>query len=174
MAISAATTSVDRILVSVDPRSVFENAKALLSSAVNIKQGDLVALDTTSHLLKTVTATTDAPNFLGIADVAISGGKAVGPYDGLTAVNAAQAIVALHGPVYGVIASLKLKAADAFVPGGKVYLADGQDSQTVSSVDPGTADPIGIFQDAAVASAVAGQTAGILIGQRYTAGALIA
>jgi len=170
MAISASSGSVNRILISVGPKSVFENALAVLSTSVTFNQGDLICLDETNHVLKAVAATGDAATILGIADVAVSSGKAVGPYDGLTAVNAAQALAPVKGPVYGVVATMKLKSGDAFVPGGKCYLADGQDCQTVSSVDPGDGLYIGRFQGAAV-TASSGSQGPVLLIQRAVVGA---
>jgi hypothetical protein len=168
MAISASTVGSNRIVKSILPKSVFDDAKAVISSAISFFQGDLMYLDTTNHLIKRVAATGDAATFIGIADESISSGKLLGPYTGLTLTDAAEAIGPVQGPKSGVIASMKLKSGDAFVPGGLVYLADGQDCQTVSSVDPGDHFHIGIFQDAAV-TAGAGSVGKVLIGSRYGA-----
>lgn len=169
MAISAASTGKNRIYISSNPRTIFEDAKAVVSSASDWKQGDLLYFDDSANVIKSVTATGNAATFLGIADNSVTDGKLVGPYDGLTAVDAAQAISSLKGPVAGVIAKLKLKASDAFNPGDKVYLADGQDSQTVSVTDPGDANYIGTFVDTAVASAASGQEAQIRLYSRFPA-----
>jgi hypothetical protein len=140
-----ATVAQNRIARSVAPQSLFEEAKALISSAVSFNQGDLLFLDATNHLIKAVTADADGATFLGIARITIVSGKLPTPYQG-TAVDAAQSAVAVPGPQHGIIAKLKLKSGDAFVPGGLVY-ACAVDAQTVSSA--GT-NAIGRFQGAAI------------------------
>lgn len=167
MAITAASVGADRIVRSDLGQSLFDDIKAVVSSSVTWKQGDLLSFDTSAHVLKLVAATSDAANFVGIADNYITSGKLVGPYDGLTPVDAAQSGPYAIGPKFGVVASLKLHTGDAFNPGNKVYLSNGDDSQTVTVTDPGDANYIGIFVDAAVASAASGQQAKIKIGARY-------
>lgn len=144
-----ATTPKNNIVRSVRPGSIFESAKALISSAVSWNQGDLLYLDTTNHLIKPIaTESTDSASFLGVARQTISSGKVVSPYQG-TAVDAAQAIEDIAGPVFGVIANLQLKSGDVFVAGGKVYAVDGA-AQTVTSTAPMSAAVVGVFQDAGV------------------------
>jgi len=48
-----ATTAKNRIVRQVAPISIFEEASALVSSAISWNQGDLLYLDTTNKLLKT-------------------------------------------------------------------------------------------------------------------------
>lgn len=168
MAITASTSATNRVFRSNARKSFFENAKAAVSTAISWNQGDLLYLDTTAHLIKVVSATGTAATFLGIADNTVSAGKLVGPYTGLTPVTAAEAISSLVGPSFGVEALLKLKASDAFVTGGKVYLSDGSDSQTVSSVDPGDGKFIGFYQDAAKTAAAGDQGVILLIGRGDT------
>lgn len=165
MAITTGTTAKNRIKLSVSPKSLIDHAKSVLSSAVSFNQGDLIALDTGTNLLKAVTATTDAANILGIAKVTVASGKIASPYQG-TAVDASVAISEIPGPEYGSVVSLKLKSGDAFTPMCKVYLADGQDCQTVSSVDPGDGNSIGIYQGGSV-TATSGSEGDILLGSRY-------
>lgn len=166
MAITAATSGKNRIFVSVAPKSEFERAKDVLSSAVTYKQGDLLAFDTSSKILKVVSTTADSANFLGIADNFVTSGKLVGPYTGLTATDAAEAIGQVEGPKYGVIATLKLLSGDAFTPGAKVYLANGADSQTVTITDPSDGKNIGLYQGPAL-TAGATSEGPILLGCRY-------
>ena len=163
------STPINNIVRSVAPKSIFESAKAVVTSAVTFNQGDLIAFDTVNYRLKAVTADTDAPNFLGVARQTIVSGVVKSPYQG-TAVDAAAAIDDITGPVYGVVASLILKTGDAFTPGCKVYLT--ADAQTVTVTDPGTHDPIGVYQGKNVASATAGQKGEILVGSRF-GGALV-
>lgn len=152
-----ATTAKNRITRSPQPMSDFESAKALISTAVSFNQGDLLYLDTVNNLIKAVTADADAANFSGIARVTISSGKLISPYQG-TAVDAAVAISDIPGPQHGVIAKMKLKAADSFVPGGLVY-ATNVDAQTVSSAG---INAIGRFQGAAI-TAVSGDEGEVLL-----------
>lgn len=151
------TVAANRIVRSVRPGSVFEEALPLVSSAISWNQGDLLYLDTVNALLKPVTADADGATICGIARQTIVSGKPVSPYQG-TAVDAAQAAVAIAGPQHGVIAKMKLKSGDAFVPGGAVY-ACAVDAQTVSSV--GT-NPVGVFQDKAVTAGASSQGAVLL------------
>jgi hypothetical protein len=168
MAITAAA-GANRIVRGGPGKTIFEDGKSVAGSAT-IPQGVLVCFDTTAHALKQVAATGDAATLVGISDVAIKSGSLVGPYDGLTAVDAAQAAVGFVGPKCGVTAALTLKTGDAFNPGAKVFLADAADSATVSVTDPGDANHVGIYVGPAVASAAAGQTGPVLVGCRYPAG----
>lgn len=152
-----ATTAKNRIVRSPRPGSNFESALSLVDSTVSFNQGDLLYLDTADHLLKAVTSDTDGATVQGIARNTVTNGKLVNPYS--TAVDASQAIEDLGGPQYGIIASMKLKNGDTFVPGGFVY-ACSVDAQTVSA--SGT-NKVGIFQDAQV-TAGASSVGNCLIG----------
>lgn len=138
------TIAKNRIVRSVAPVSVFADATKLVSSAVSWNQGDLLYLDTAAHLLKPVGSDANAQTCCGIAQQTILNGKPLPVYQG-TAVDAAQAIEAIAGPVAAVVAKMKLKSGDSFVPGGAVYY--GGDAQTVSA--SGTYK-VGVFQDAAI------------------------
>lgn len=157
----------NNIVREVAPKSFFESAYPVLSTAVTYKQGDFIAFDTSGKVLK-VAGTADIDNLLGIARQSITLGIAPNPYQG-TAVDASTAISDVAGPVYGVTATMTLKTGDAFALGDKVYLT--ADPQTVTVTDPGSGTKnCGIFNGPlAVASASAGQTGTILIGARYTA-----
>lgn len=176
MAISASSLSVDLIVRGGPGRSIFDDGKAAVTSNSTWNQGDQICFDTGLICLRAVSATGDAATIVGIADNVVTSGKLAGPYDGLTPVNAAQVSPGFAGPKYGVSARLTLKTGDAFAIGAKVYLADGANTQTVSSTDPGDHNHVGIFVGlAAVASAAAGQTGDVLYGCRYpngTAGTL--
>ena len=137
-------------------RSVFPSALNLISSAISFNQGDLCYLDTTNHLIKPLDSDAHAAYALGVAVNTIVSGKLVSAYQG-TAVDAAQAIEDVSGPVYDVIANFKLKSGDSFVAGQAVYY--GGDAQTVSST--GT-NVVGIFQDAAI-TAGSGSTGNVLV-----------
>lgn len=170
MAISATTSGKDRILRESSMRSVFEDARELIDATVTFYEGDILKIDTTNHLIKPVAATGDADVVLGIAVQTVKLGKLVSPFS--TDVDAAQAISAVAGPVFGVEANMKLKSGDVFVSGGKVYLVDGGDCQTVTSTDPGDGKAIGIYTGPAV-TAGATSEGPCAIGCRYPAAALV-
>lgn len=143
-----ATVAKNNIVRSVNPYSVFESAKALVTSAVSFNQGDLIIIDTTNHILATAGTNTDGGVFLGVATQTIVSGVVKGPYQG-TAVDASVGISDIRGPVAGVIVNLKLKSGDAFVPGCDVY-ACSVDAQTVTSTAGVGGLSLGKFQDAAI------------------------
>lgn len=169
MAITAASSSNDRIVRRDEGKSLFAEGKNFVASSTSWKQGDLLAFDTSNHVIKVVASTADALTFVGIADNVVTSGKLAGPYDGLTAVDAAQVSPGFIGPKFGVIAQMKLKTSDTFNPGDKVYLVDGGDSQTVTSSNPGDGNYIGIYQGPLASSVAAGSQGPILIGCRYPA-----
>lgn len=172
MAISASTTATNRVFREVRVSSLFMSAKNAISSAVSWNQGDLLYLDTSAHLIKVVAATGNAATILGVAVNTVISGKLQGPYAGLTAVNAAEAIADLAGPVFGVEALMILNTGDAFVTGGKVYLCNAT-AQTVSSTDPSDANFIGYFTGAAT-TAAAGQQGTVFLIARGSLGAVVA
>lgn len=141
-----ATVAKNRIVQSIAPKSLFPECSVVVDSSVSYNQGDLLAL--ISGKIAAVTAEADGASFLGIAPQTVVSGKPKAVYSG-TAVDAAQAIEALAGPVFGVVAKLKLKVGDSFTPGALVYCT-AVDAQTVSIT--GT-HPIGTFQGAAVTGA---------------------
>lgn len=165
-----ATQAKNNIVRAVAPKSIFESAKAVLSATNDWNQGDLLAFDTTSKVLKAVTAVTDSANILGVAKQTVVDGKVKSPY--VTDVDASAAIENLAGPVYGVVAELKLTTGDTFAPGAKVYLT-ATDAQTVTSVQPGAEPHIGIYQGKNIASAAAGAVGEILVGARYGADGIL-
>lgn len=168
MAITASILNGDAIHRSDSPKSLFENGLDFVgtTSTSTWNQGDSICYDTSAHTIRKVAATGDAATIIGIAVQAITNGIVNGPYQGLATPNAP---VAFQGAVYGVTAFRTLKTGDAFNPGVKVYLADGGDTQTVSSTDPGDGNYIGLYDGVAVSSATAGQVGHVKIGCRYPA-----
>lgn len=156
------STSRNNIVREVAPKSVFESARWVLSSSVTYNQGDLLAFDTSSKILK-VAGTADAANLLGVARQKIVSGVAASPYQG-TAVDASEGISDVAGPVYGVVASFTPKTGDSFTPGCFVYMT--ADPQTVTVTDPGSSDHIGVYQGPTVTGA-AGLLIDVLVGARY-------
>ncbi len=169
MSISAKGSNFNAIIQGGPGKTVFESGKSVSSTASNWNQGDLVYLDTSAHVLKRVASTANAATIQGVADNVVTSGKLVGPYDGLTAVDAAQVTPDFVGPKYGCVASLILKTSDAFNPGDKVYLIEGGDSQTVSVTAAG-GESVGIYVGVAVASAAAGQRGSVRTGFRMATG----
>lgn len=154
------TIAKNRIVQSIAPKSLFPEASVVVDSTVSYNQGDLLAL--VSGKLAAVTGDADGASILGIAPQTVVSGKPKSAYTG-TAVDAAQAIEALSGPVYGVVAKLKLKVGDSFTPGCLIYCSS-VDAQTVSVT--GT-NAIGLFQGAAVTGA-AGVEGPVLLGAAST------
>lgn len=157
-----ATTPINNIIREVAPKSLFESALPVLSTAVTYNQGDLISYDATSNILKPVTGSGDSTFILGVARQTIVAGKTASPYT--TAVDASQAIEDVAGPVFGVVASLKLTAGVNYVPGLPVYLT-ATDAQTVTSASAGSS--IGLYQGPAITSAGAGLYGDVLVGARY-------
>ena len=153
-----ATTPKNRIVQSVSPKSIFPEVSNLVDATISYNQGDLLFLDEAAHLVKPVVGDASGEFILGIAPQTVVLGKPRSAYQG-TAVDAAQAFEALSGPVYGVVATMKLKVGDSFVPGGDIFCS-AVDAQTVSSA--GT-KLIGVYQGAAV-TAVSGSQGPVLLG----------
>lgn len=170
MSISAYGSNVNRIVKSEDHngKSLFDSGKYAVDASSTWNQGDLIMFNTTAHALRRVAATGDAATFVGIADNQVTAGKLAGPYDGLTAVDAAQVSPQFVGPKFGVVASLVAKTSDAFNVGNKVFLVDGGNSQQVTVTDPSDGNYIGIYVgNGAIASATAGQQILVKLGSRY-------
>lgn len=159
-----ATTPINNIVRSVSPKSIFESALPVLSSSVSFNQGDLIAFDTTNHILK-VAATGDGANFLGVARNTIVNGLPKSPYQG-TAVDASEYPSDIAGPVYGVVAFFTLKTSDTVTPGVKLYLTAS--AQTVTVTQPGSDAAIGIYQGKGVTSAPAGTLIDVLVTANYS------
>jgi hypothetical protein len=165
------STAYNNIVRSVAPKSLFESALPVLSTAVTYNQGDLIAFDTTNHILKPVAASGDATNLLGVARQTVVSGKIASPYQG-TAVDASQAIEDFAGPVYGIVASLVLTTGDTISSGQKVYLTTS-DPQTVTVTDTfGGGHNVGIYQGKAITSAPSGTFIDVLVGASYSLGGL--
>ena len=154
---------VNKITRSVAPKSLFESAINVITSAVTIAQGDLVIFNDTSNILDLPAAEADGATFLGIARVSISAGKVVSPYQG-TAVDASGAIVDVPGPQYGVIAKLVLKTGITIAPGDRVFLDPATGTRGVTNT--GT-KAIGIYQGPAIAGSAAGQEIECYLGARF-------
>ena len=151
-----ATTPKNRIVQSVSPKSIFPEVSPLVDATVSYNQGDLLFLD--GSLIAPVTGDADGEFILGIAPQTVVLGKPKSAYSG-TSVDAAQAVEALAGPVYGVVAKMKLKVGDSFTPGCGIFCSS-VDAQTVSAT--GT-NLIGVYQGPAI-TAVAGSEGPVLLG----------
>ncbi len=152
----------NRIVRTVEAKTLFPSAKAVVDSTVNINQGDLVIFDDTNNLLALASAETDAATFLGIMIETIVDGKVAKPY--VTDVDDSSAIMEIPGPQYGVVAKLVLKTSDAINPGDLVYLDPTAGAYHVSSA--GT-KAVGVYGGPAIASAAAGQEIEVLLGARH-------
>lgn len=157
---------VNNIVREIAPKSIFDDASAVTSATEDFNQGDLLVLD--SGVIKKAAAEADGATFLGVSKISVVDGKLLSPYSG-TAVDAAQAKGVLCGPVYGVVAKLILKTGEALAVGGLVYLDPATGGRGVAA--SGT-KAIGVYQGAAIASAVAGQQIEVLVGARFPQDAL--
>lgn len=161
------TTPINNIIRGgAQGRSIFPSALPVLSSAVNYNQGDLLCYDGTNHVLIPA-ATGNFANFLGVAINTVVNGVAKSPYQG-TAVDASTAASDMGGPLYGVVVTLTADTGSNVYPGSPVYISS-VGAQNVTSVDPSSADSIGIYMgtQGTIASTTAGQKIDILIGSRY-------
>lgn len=161
-----ATTPINNIVRNgAQSKAIFMSALPVLSSAVSYNQGDLIAFNTGSNILKAA-VTGDGANFLGVAVNTVVNGLPKSPYQG-TAVDASEGASDMSGPVYGVVASLFLDTGSTLAPGDPVYLSN-TDAQHVSTVQGGGTDKsIGIFVGPSVTSSAAGAKGDILLGAWY-------
>lgn len=159
----------NNIKKSIAPKSLFDDMQQLLSSAVSFQQGDLLYLDTSTHLIKPIAAEANTQTLLGVARETVVSGKLASPYQG-TAVDAAQGTDAIAGPLFGVEVELTLNTGDALNPGDLVYPAYSVDAQTVTATDNGANhDPCGVYNGPAISSATAGQKIIVMLGCNYPA-----
>lgn len=143
---------VNKITRTINPKSVFEDAKNVIDSTISFNQGDLMYFDAVNNLIKTVTAETQSANFVGVARVTVVSGKLASPYN--TDVVASQAIASIPGPQTGVIMKCVLKTGDSINPGDLVGLDPATGTRGVSVTI--TTNSIGIYQGPAIATAAAG------------------
>lgn len=165
------TTAINNIIRGgAQGRSLFPSALPLLTSAVNYNQGDLLCLNTGSHILAPA-ATGNVTNFLGVAVNTIVDGKPRSPYPGVP-VNEAPSDLA--GPLFSVVVSLILDTGSTLNPGDLVYLS-AVGAQNVADSDPGSNGSIGIYTgtQGVFSSSTAGQKIDVLIGARYGMGSLV-
>lgn len=149
------------------PKSIFNDAKAVVTSAVSINQGDFVVFNDTSNILALPAAEAEGSTFLGVMPVTIVNGHMKDVY--VTDVDASVAITSIPGPTYGMEFKVILKTGVSISPGDLVYLDPATGTRGVTNT--GT-KAIGIYQGAAVASAPAGTEIICLIGARHPADAL--
>lgn len=157
---------VNKIVREVNPKSLFESAKALVDATISFNQGDLLYLDSTNHLLKVVTAESQSADFMGIARVTIVSGKIASPYN--TDVVAAQAISDIPGPQVGVVAKLVLKTGDSINPGQMLGLYPTAGTRGVSSTI--TTNSVGVYQGPAIVTAAAGTEIEVYLGRALIGG----
>lgn len=163
---------LNNIVRDVARKNMFPDLFNLLDNTVSFNQGDYLVLK--GGLVQRGTAAADTlTGGLGVAPVTVLNGKLPSPYT--TDVDASEAPTRIPGPVYGVIALLKLKTADAFDEGDLVFLdiAGDSDGRTVTSSLPAGSGPIGVFSGKSVASAAAGEEGEIHVGQNAPEGVLL-
>jgi hypothetical protein len=148
-------------------KQVFPDVKNLTDSTVSYFQGDIMIFDTTTKLVRAATAESECVTLLGIADANIYLGKPFSPYYN-TPVDAAQAVPAINGPIYGMTAKLILKSGDSLTAGAAVF-AYQNNSDTVYGKQycqaAGT-KAIGVYQGPAITGDGVAKVE-VLIGSRY-------
>lgn len=161
------TTAKNTLIKEIARKSLFDDCSDLLGSSTTFKQGDMLAINTSTHVLYPTSATGDTDTFAGIAPVSVTNGKIVGPYDGLTAVDAAEGNDATPGPMYGVVCEVTIKTGDNLSPESPVYLGNALDAQTVTATQPGSKKAVGLYQGPAITNAAAGTKINVLFGALY-------
>lgn len=155
-------TSKNRIIRSISPKSLFEEAAPVTALNVTFNQGDLLYFDTSAKTIKRLTSEGNAATFVGISRIGVTNGVPNSPYQGLAS-QPSEAQGALPGPQYGVIAALVLKSGDALAVGQLVY-ADPADSNF--GIQTAGTKAIGLYQGKAVTGdGVA--VVEVLLGVRY-------
>lgn len=147
-------SGVNKITATVAQETLFPDATALHGSSTTYNQGDLLVLDTSTHLIKVQALEADSAKFLGVAPETVVNGKLPAVY--ATDVDASAARTALPGPVKGVRLKVVLKTGDSLNPGDKV----GLDPATLPVGRGVTAtivtESIGVYGGPAISSAAAG------------------
>lgn len=153
------STANNNIVRSVARKSLFESAKALLSTSISWNQGDLLRYNSSSNALEPLSSDANATSLCGVAVTTVVSGKAPSAY--VTAVDASQAISDAPGPVYGVICKFLLATGSTLDPGDPVYV--DTDPQTVTG---GGSNSIGTYQGSAIVSSPSGTYVEVLVGAR--------
>ncbi len=161
------STPTNRVLVSVAPRTIFNDATNQTDSTVSYNQGDLLVFRL--GLVQKAAIEGDASTFLGIAPVTVISGKLQSPYQGL-ATTSRESPNGIPGPVCGVIATLILKSGDALAVGAPVYADPSDGPEFVQSATSGT-KIIGVYQGAAITGDGI-KSVDVLLGSRYPADTL--
>ena len=158
---------LNNIVRSVAPKNVYPSVKNLIDATVTYNQGDVLVLK--AGLVQRPTAEADSAQACGVATLTVVLGKEKSPYSG-TAVDAAEGPREMPGPVYGVVAKLKLKAADTFNEGDPVYIdiAGDAESRTVTTTI-GTSSAIGYFVGKSI-TAAAGDEGEVHVGAQIDGG----
>lgn len=140
-----ATIAKNNIVQQLCPNSALPDVSYSVDSTISWNQGDILVLSyEVADAYKVLPARADdnAEVVLGVAINTVVAGKVRDPYPG-TAVDGAQAASAIAGPVFGVVARLKLKEGDEFIQGKEVYTTT-EDAQTVSVVNT-DAQMVGVY-----------------------------
>lgn len=152
--------SKNRISKTINERSLFDDATALIDTATDINQGDLCLF--TQGVIRAIKSTDTGVNFIGIARKSTDNGVLTQPYSTDTSRNSNGGKIA--GPVVGVIAKLVAKQGEAWAVGAYAYPYPNSGTYHVTSTASGLS-AIGIYQGAAITSALTGQEVEILLGE---------
>lgn len=145
-------------------KMIFPDIKGLLASSADIDAGDLVVFNDTTNKIEKPAAEADASTFVGVMPISVRSGKMVGPYTGLTDVDAAVAAGAMLGPQYGDVHACILKSGDTLAAGDRVYLDPTVGPRVVAAA--GTKS-IGVYQGNAAVTGDGTLEIEVLFGSRF-------
>lgn len=148
----------------VRPGTLVPDVKNFTSSVVTYNQGDFLIFDAVNSLVRAPTAEAECSTFLGVASLDVISGVPRSPYQGLTDVDAAQAIPSMLGPVYGNSFQGVVKTGVNLTPGIALYA----DIATAGNgVSPSGTKQVGIYQGPSVTTSAAGLVVEVLVGARW-------
>lgn len=150
-------------------KAIISDIRGKLASTAEIAQGDLVVWDDTNNRVILPAAEAEGATFLGVMAISVQDGVPVGPYTGLTDVDAAVAQGAIQGPQFGDVHAVILKTGDTVAPGDLVYLDPATGSRGVAAT--GT-KAIGVYQGAGSVTGDGVKEIEVLIGARFPGDAL--
>jgi hypothetical protein len=151
------------IVRTISLNQIFPDIRTLVPATATWAQGDLLMFDPVNYVVNRLPSEASATTFLGIADQDMSAGNVVSPYS--TSNNAAIAVPALNGPLFGVVAQLILQTGTTLHGGDPIY-ASPTTNAGQGCAATGT-KIIGVYQGPAVTTSTAGQVIEVSIMARY-------
>lgn len=159
---------VNPIARRVARNTLYADIKALITSSVSFNAGDLLIMNTSSHIVALPASETDGANFIGVAVVTVVSGQVASAIS--TDVDASVAAGSIPGPEFGDEYKVILSAGLTAHPGDKLYLDPTTGSRNVAVT--GT-KPVGIYVGATITAVTGGSEIVAKLGVRYPSDALI-